>query len=77
MPIIAVYVRDWAYYSEQVLHGYKFEPLMAWVVSILVSEGDEKVVIAHQTFLDQKSYRHTSAIPKACIITRHTFTVDL
>lgn len=74
--LVAVYALDWAGYAEQLERKYPFDVIRGWVFGELLTEDDEKIVIAHQSF-DDNGVRHVSVIPAGNVLKRHEFTLEV
>lgn len=70
MSIVAIYAKDWAIYPDTLNRRFGFDVIRGWIFGLLLSEDDEKIVIAHEWFPKDDEFRHTSVIPKICIAQR-------
>lgn len=67
--IVALRAVDWGMYGDQTSDKTEFKIVWANVVGFLVSEDEEKIVLAPQWF-DEGDTRCTLVIPKVCISER-------
>lgn len=76
-PVVAVLAKDWSLYSEQYEFEHEFDLIAGWIVGLLVSEDDEKIVIAHHWFPVEDQVRRISAIPKGNIVERIDYAANV
>lgn len=74
--LIAVLAKDWSHYGGQVARDQPFDLISGWVAGLLVSEDDEKIVIAHEVFPTENEVRHTTVVQKREVIEDLRFTIQ-
>lgn len=68
MKIVKLKVKDLAFYHNEKHYMTGFDYSVMEIVGFLVEENEHKIVLAQQWFEDGQEVRHTTAIPKECII---------
>lgn len=68
MKIVKLKVKDLAFYHNEKHYMTGFDYSVMEIVGFLVEEDKDKIVLAHQWFEDSQEVRHTTVIPKECIM---------
>ena len=76
-PVVAVLAKDWALYGEEAEFDYEFDLITGWIVGLLISEDDEKIIITHQWFPGDDRVRRTSVLPKGNIVERIDYAANV
>jgi hypothetical protein len=74
--IVIVAARDWSHFGAQVDNDSVFDLIIGEVCGFLISEDEEKIVIAHERFVKENQLRHITAIPKANVVNVSRFPIE-
>ena len=66
-PVVAFLATDWSHYGPERHVAEDLTLMDGWTVGLLIKEDDEKLVIAHQFFTEEKAIRNTSVISKITV----------
>lgn len=76
LEVYVVLATDWCYYEQTRSIHDEFTSIDGYIVGFLLEEDEEKIVLAHQVFKENKSVRHVTVITKSSILEMYPMKID-